>query len=148
VQLRPATPDDLDALVELALAFYVGDGFTTGEAALRANWTALLALDSVRSAVAEEDGRVLGFAVTTSHIGLENGLLAELEDIYVRPEARNRGIARALIEDCAQWARQRGIGLIDVCIAPNGQDVSHLFDFCRARGFRDEGRRLVHLDLS
>lgn len=145
--LRPATADDVETLIALTLAFYAEDGFATGEPAIRTNWSALLGLDSVRAMVAEREGEIVGFAVTTSHVGLESGLVAELEDLYVRPDARRRGIAAQLITDSADWARDRGCTVLDVCIAPNGRDAGHLFDFYRARGFHDDGRRLVHLDL-
>ena len=33
--------------------------------------------------------------------------------------------------------------LLEVVVAPNGQDVTHLFAYYRARGFVDEGRRIL-----
>jgi aminoglycoside 6'-N-acetyltransferase I len=37
--------------------------------------------------------------------------------------------------------------MLEVVIAPNGRDVSHLERYYEARGFVDRGRRIVHLDI-
>jgi aminoglycoside 6'-N-acetyltransferase I len=141
--IRTATPDDLPSLLALAVAFYEEDGFSTPEAKLRTNLTTLVDSPTARVVVSEVDGAVVAFAITTTTFGLENGLIAELEDLYVAPEARRRGEAQRLIEDSTRWAAGRGCAHLEIVIAPNGQDVSHLFDFYRARGFLDEGRRLL-----
>ncbi len=41
----------------------------------------------------------MGFAVTTTSFGLEDGAIAELEDLYVTPPARGTGLGRALVGD-------------------------------------------------
>ncbi len=79
---------------------------------------------------------------TTAFI-LESGLVAELQDLYVVPAARGHGVGTALIEDAARWARAEAATLLEVVVAPNGQDVTHLLDYYRARGFVDEGRRIL-----
>lgn len=74
--------------------------------------------------------------------GLENGLIAELEDLYVQPDHRRRGVAALLISDSADWALLRGAKHLEVVIAPHGLDVSHLHAYYDKLGFRDEGRTL------
>jgi GNAT superfamily N-acetyltransferase len=146
--LRPATAGDLPVLLDLAVAFYQEDGFATPRPALAAHLRVLL--DSpgrARVAVTVEDGQVAGFGITTTTFGLENGLIAELEDLYVAPAWRRRGLARALIEDSAAWAAGIGAAQLEIVIAPNGQDVSHLFRYYAARGFTDDGRRLLSRPL-
>lgn len=145
--IRTAAPEDLPALLALAVDFYEEDGFATSAADLRSNLATLIASPTARVAVSEADGRVVAFAITTTTFGLESGLIAELEDLYVAPDARRRGEAHRLIEDSLRWSAGRGCGRLEIVIAPNGQDVSHLFDFYRKRGFRDEGRRLLSQPL-
>ena len=116
--------------------------------ALRANLVQLLDSPAAHTAVAEEDGSVVAFAITTTSFGLENGLIAELEDLYVAPSVRRRGYAAALMDESTEWARQHGCTVLDLVVAPNGQDVDHLYAYYLARGFRDVGRRLFHRDLS
>lgn len=141
--LRVAGPDDLAAVLPLAIAFYAEDGFATGEQALRNNLSALLASPAARVAVVHSPDQLLGFAVTTTSFGLENGLIAELEDLFVLPAARRRGVAGRLIEDSIAWAREQGCPQLELVVAPNGRDVGHLFDYYLAHGFRDDGRRLL-----
>ena len=50
-----------------------------------------------------------------------HGFLAEL---YVAPEARGKGLGRALIEGCEAWARTRGHKLLQVgVLARNGRAI-------------------------
>ncbi|MEV6823692.1 GNAT family N-acetyltransferase [Amycolatopsis sp. NPDC051102] len=141
--LRVARPGDLAAVLPLAVEFYAEEGFATGEQALRHNLAALLASPAARVAVVHSPDRLLGFAVTTTGFGLENGLIAELEDLFVLPAARRRGVAGRLIGDSVAWARGRGCRHLELVIAPNGRDAGHLFAYYLARGFRDDGRHLL-----
>ena len=143
VELRVATPDDMGVLLDLARAFYDEDGFATTTAELARNFRVLLRADDAHVVIATEDGSVSGFALSTTAFILESGLVAELQDLYVVPDARGCGIGTRLIEDAAQWARARAAKLLEVVVAPNGRDVTHLYDYYRARGFVDDGRRIL-----
>jgi ribosomal protein S18 acetylase RimI-like enzyme len=142
-QARRARRGELATVLRLASAFYVEDGFATPAAELRHNLRVLFDSDDARVAVAESRENIVGFAITTLHFGLEQGRSAELEDLYVEPAHRRRGIAGALIDDSAAWARSRGCRAHELVVAPNGQDVGHLLAFYGRRGFTDEGRRLL-----
>jgi aminoglycoside 6'-N-acetyltransferase I len=140
---RTAGPADLAAVLPLAVAFYSEDGFGTGEHALRSNLSVLLASPAARVAVVQSEAQLLGFAVTTTSFRLENGLFAELEDLFVVPVARRHGLGRRLIDDSVAWAREQGCQCLELVIAPNGRDVGQLVAYYIARGFRDDGRRLI-----
>src|SRR3954447_4374520 len=95
--------------------------------------------------VAEDDGRVVGFATTTP-----TGDVAELVDLFVDPDRMRRGIARALVLDAVSRARDRGSSRIEVTAN------SHALDFYNAVGFVadhavptrfDPGTRM-HLDVT
>lgn len=146
--LRTARPDDLPELMGLAREFYDEDGFATSDAELDRNFRALLAdRRSARICLAVQDGSAIGFALTTSRIVLESGVVAELQDLYVMPAHRRRGVATLLVDDAVAWSRAQQASLLEVVVAPNGRDVGHLFSYYGARGFRDEGRRLLALVL-
>ncbi|MEV4392597.1 GNAT family N-acetyltransferase [Nonomuraea sp. NPDC049607] len=145
--IRAAVPEDLPALHVLAVAFYAEDGFTTPAHTLKANLTRLIASPEARVAVSESDGALVAFGITTTAFGLEQGLYAELEDLFVTPAARRRGEAERLIEDSRHWAAARGCTTLEIVIAPNGADVGHLFAYYGKRGFRDEGRRILSRPL-
>ncbi|HKC28536.1 MAG TPA: GNAT family N-acetyltransferase [Jatrophihabitans sp.] len=146
--IRAAQVDDLPELLRLARAFYDEDGFTTSTAQLEANFRVLFAdTDDAQISVAVCGGRSVGFALTTSRMILESGVVAELQDLYVEPAHRQRGIGTLLVDDAARWARARHATLLEVVVAPNGRDVGHLFSYYAARGFSDEGRRLLSVVL-
>jgi GNAT superfamily N-acetyltransferase len=57
--------------------------------------------------MAEEGGRVVGqLSITTEWSDWRNGWLWWIQSVYVRPEARRRGVFRALYEHIYQAARQ------------------------------------------
>jgi GNAT superfamily N-acetyltransferase len=81
-----------------------------------------------RTYVAEEDGSLVGFATW-----LEAGGVVELEDLFVDPAWRRRGIAAALVDRIAQVLRARGVQRLEVTANP------HAMGFYRAAGFVDCG---------
>jgi GNAT superfamily N-acetyltransferase len=81
-----------------------------------------------RTYVAEEDGFLVGFATW-----LEAGDVFELEDLFVDPGWRRRGIAAALVDRIAQVLRARGVQRLEVTANP------HALGFYRAAGFIDCG---------
>lgn len=143
MRIRAAQAGDTGALLALAEAFYTEGGFGTEPAELAANLTVLLDSGAARVAVAVADATVVGFAVSTIGFGLEQGRFAVLDDLYVVPERRGRGIGTALVADSAGWARSTGSRYLELVVAPNGQDVGHLFAYYAGLGFVDEGRRLL-----
>jgi GNAT superfamily N-acetyltransferase len=59
--------------------------------------------------VAEEEDRIVGIAVWFLNYSTWTGRHGiYLEDLYVRPEARSRGIGRALLTELASIARRSG----------------------------------------
>jgi ribosomal protein S18 acetylase RimI-like enzyme len=81
-----------------------------------------------RTHVAEQDGSVAGFATWAETAGS-----IELEDLFVDPGYRRRGIATALVSCIAEIVRARGAGRLEVTANP------HALGFYRAVGFTDCG---------
>jgi ribosomal protein S18 acetylase RimI-like enzyme len=57
-----------------------------------------------------------------------------IQEIYVKPELRNHGIARALIEFCIEWSKSQQIRELQVEIHPDEEALGNLF---RKLGFVD-----------
>jgi GNAT superfamily N-acetyltransferase len=113
VQIVPARPEDcadVFALVK-ALAAYerLSDMVVGTEDDLRRE---LFGVHPVIEAVVARDGeRAVGFALFFHNFSTflaRRGLY--LEDLFVIPEARGRGIGKALIAHCARVAVMRGCG--------------------------------------
>lgn len=149
ITIRNAHPEEFALILALATAFYNEDGFTTAPWQLRDHLRVLLQSDTARVAVADsQDNGIVGFAVTTLSFGLEQGLVTELEDLFVKPAYRRTGIGGVLIDDSAAWADSRGCRVLELVVAPNGNDVDHLFSYYTRRGFADEGRRMLSRTLT
>jgi GNAT superfamily N-acetyltransferase len=76
--------------------------------------------------IAERDGRPVGFALYTFNYSTWTGARGIfIEDIWVEPEARRGGVARALMAALARECAASGFKRIDL----------HVLDWNRARGF-------------
>jgi GNAT superfamily N-acetyltransferase len=114
--IRPAVDGDVETLVQLIhdLAEY-----ERSPASVEIDPDQLRAAlfgdsPTVFAHVAEEDGRILGMAIWFLNFSTWTGRSGiYLEDLYVRPEGRARGIGRALITRLAAIAHQAGYGRID-----------------------------------
>jgi GNAT superfamily N-acetyltransferase len=71
-------------------------------------WKRLLANDRVWGLGAHRDGQLAGIAHYLFHTGTWNEEVCYLQDLFVDPALRGRGIARALIEAVANAALARG----------------------------------------
>jgi GNAT superfamily N-acetyltransferase len=81
-----------------------------------------------RTYVADENGSITGFATWAG-----TGGIIELEDLFVDPDYRRRGIAAALVTRIAEELRTRGAQRLEVTANP------HALQFYRAVGFTDCG---------
>ena len=63
---------------------------------------------------AREEGRAIGVAVLAYRLNASAaGLFASIEDLYVRPGSRRRGVGRALLEVVAERCRTRGVSYVE-----------------------------------
>ena len=84
-----------------------------------------------RTHVAEEDGSVVGFATWAGADGADGTV--ELEDLFVDPGWRRRGIGTALVSRIVDVLRARGVQALEVTANPHAQG------FYSAAGFIDCG---------
>ena len=79
--------------------------------------------------VAEEDGRLIGFAVMDWKWASTAGArVAHLEDLFVDPDARGKGVADALIARCAERCRELGISSLGWMTAPDNHRAHKVYD--------------------
>jgi len=145
--IRQAGVDDLDAVGELAARFYGEEGFDTAASVLRQHLNVLIDAATARVLIAKVDGLAAGFAVTTTTLGLEHSVVAELQDLYVLPEHRAHGVAAALVDESRRWAIAQGCEVLDVVVDREGDARHGLIAYYTRRGFRDQGRRLLSAPL-
>lgn len=147
-QVRRAAIDDLEPAALLLERFFREEGFGASSRQIREQLSYLLADADSAVFLAWREARAVGVATVTTTRGLELGLSAEMEDLYVLPEARQSGTGQALISAVADWCRRLGCTLVAVVVTPEGQAAHDLLGYYQARGFENTGRTLLfyHLD--
>ena len=127
-QLRLATLDDLEALVDLEALTFPEDP-----------WTPFMLADELMSPAsrywiaADESGAPIGYG------GVKvAGDQADVMTIGVAPQARGRGVGRAILDALLDWARQAGAAEIFLDVRPSNEGAIALYN---SRGFVEIGRR-------
>ena len=110
LELRDATPGDEADFLRLWQGFTDGYNLTLGPGVTAFTWARLMDPGSpMQARLACLDGVPQGFAIHQHHPSTwVMGDDGYLEDLYVAPEARGRGLGRALIEDLIAIGRARG----------------------------------------
>jgi aminoglycoside 6'-N-acetyltransferase I len=142
--LSDAHLEDAFSLVE---RFFAEEDFSATAEQIRAELRYLLSGEDSAVFLAWLGGRAVGVATVTTTRGIELGLSAELEDLYVLPDARRAGVGAALIDAVKDWCRARGCTLVAVVVTPEGQAAHDLLGYYARRGFAATGRTLLFARL-
>jgi len=116
ILIRKALPGDAAAILRLVRGLAEYERLLGEVAATEESLAAALFCDAPRvfCDLAEEDGRVVGFALwfyTFSTFLGRHGIY--LEDLFVEPEARGRGIGRMLLRGLARRCVEEGLGRLE-----------------------------------
>jgi len=134
VTIRAAAAGDAEAVASLADAMGGHDG-ATGNPAVAAVYREALADDRVRTLVAEEGGRVIGYAEVQARPYVLDGVRqAWLAALCVAPGHRSRGVGAALIEAVDAAAAALGCEEVTVDSSSFRTDAHR---FYRSVGFED-----------
>ncbi|NOX55204.1 MAG: GNAT family N-acetyltransferase [Planctomycetes bacterium] len=118
IQIRPARPDDLPAVIELLRPY-----IEAGRLLPRAEDEAPELLEN--GFVAETAGRIVGFAALDVYCQK----LAEIRSLAVASEFQGSGIGRRLVEACVERARQLRVREVMAITSADGFFKSCGFDF-------------------
>ena len=119
-RVRTATVRDLEEVVALRLALLrehpthpvYGRLRPSADRHARELFAAQLRARTETILLAELDGSVVGILRCAETIGsplLEPARYAYVSSVYVRPDARRRGVLHALIAEAERWSRARGL---------------------------------------
>lgn len=94
---------------------------------------------------ARTEDYVAGVAVIAYRLSVSlGGLFASIEDLYVCPEARRRGVGRALLEAMGERCAARGISYVEAQVEKDGAEA-----FYTALGYeREPGVRVLSKSLA
>ena len=147
VAMRQANADDLADLLELMQEFYAEAGYALNPDRARAAFLPLLAPGQLGQVwLGELDGQVAGHLVLTFCYSMEyGGRSAFVDDLFVRPALRNRGVGRALVEQARAICEELGVRAMHLEVARANGPAQAVY---RAVGFDSTDRELLTLALA
>ena len=147
IELRIARPADAAIFAGLLHAFNVEFDEPTPDADMIAAWAAPLLANGEVTVLFAGDGPD-GFAQLRFRPSLYTCALdAHLEELYVVPERRGRGLGRALLEGAMEIARERGAARIDLGTSEDDVAARALYEsagFTNHEGKPDGSRMLYY----
>ena len=147
MEISRAGPGDAGTLAALVARFFAEEGFDASPDEIRRRAAIFLVEPANAAFLAWEGGVARGVATATSGFGFESGRYAEIEDLYVLPDRRRRGVARALIGAALAWCRERGCTEVEIVVTPDGDARHRLGAWYRGLGFTETGRRILQMRL-
>jgi len=147
VAMRQASTQDLADLLALMREFYAEAGYSLNLDRARAAFLPLLAPGHLGQVwLAELDSQVAGHLVLTFCYSMEyGGRSAFIDDLFVRPTLRNRGVGRALVGHARAICEELGVRAMHLEVARTNDPAQTLY---RAGGFDSTDRQLLTLALA
>ena len=142
--LRPVRHGELPELLDMLRRFYVEDRIPLDEPRVRRGLQQLLA-DAALGAVlfAEAEGERVGYLVLGWCFSIEQGGRHVLVDeLYLEPAARGRGLGTALLAAACDWARGQGAEVARLEVNRHNPRAKALY---LRHGFRDDDRDILSL---
>ena len=144
VVIREARPDDAAGIAELANALSLHEGVEPGfseDKVLRDGFGAQPAFSAL---VAEDNGVLCGYALVTDFYDTDRaGRNLWMLDLFVRPDWRRRGVARALLAAVAAEAvRRNAVSLWFGVLSSNSEARA----FYEAFSPKDDDARILELE--
>jgi GNAT superfamily N-acetyltransferase len=142
LELQAASPSDLEELLPLMRAFYAGEKLEFDAGVLRR------ALDQLWSEplhggawIARAGGEPVGYGVLCCGFSLEyGGRDAFVDELFVRPAWRDRGIGALLLDAMEYSCRRQRITALHLEVDHDNPDGRRLY---LRRGFVDHARHLM-----
>jgi len=139
--IRPVGARDLEALTRLAEDLHAEDGHVLDAGGRRALAAIAGGEPLARAWLFELEGGAVGYGVLTLGFSVEyGGRDGFIDDLYLAPEARGRGLGRQVMEFLEAQARALGVHALHLEVGAENARALALYD---RSGFRDTGRRLM-----
>ena len=129
IELKPVGPAQETTLLDLARAFHAEDGHPLSERGAAAIGLIAGGHPLGRAWLIEEAGQCVGYAVLGLGFGIEyGGADAFVDDLYLVPEARGRGLGSAVLALLEAEARALGLAALFLVVDPENQPARRLYD--------------------
>lgn len=125
--VRRATPDDAAEIAQLLHDFNVEfDTPSPGVEAIASRLRELLAGDDTVAIVAGTPSVAIALVTLRPNVWYQ-GPVALLDELYVVPHLRSRGIGSAIIDELMALARDRGVELIEINVDEADVDAQRFY---------------------
>jgi GNAT superfamily N-acetyltransferase len=130
VEIRSARADEIEEMLPLIRAYCEFYETEPDDEGLRKMFETLIEEPSQGAVfIARDGGRAVGFATLDwKWSSLKAARIGYLEDLFVDPQARGRGIADALIEICADRCRELGMPAMEWLTAPDNRRAQNVYN--------------------
>jgi ribosomal protein S18 acetylase RimI-like enzyme len=126
--LQPVGPDDVAELLTLAREFHLEDGHPLDAGGERAIRQTCAGHPMVRGYLVREGPATLGYCVITLGFGIEfGGPDIFLDDLYLVPDARGRGVGDAVMAAIGAEALRHKARAIHLVVAPGNERAQRLY---------------------
>jgi ribosomal protein S18 acetylase RimI-like enzyme len=146
-RVREAGVDDVKALVELMAEFYSESAYVLNQQRAETAFTTLVSDHRIgRVWLIEHDSTDVGYVVVTLVYGMEyGGLMAVIDDLYVRPANRNLGLGTSALAAVRDACSALGVRAISAQVGGDNDSAVTLYE---RSGFEITERRLMVLPLA
>jgi GNAT superfamily N-acetyltransferase len=134
IAVGPLLPDDRAAWAGLFRGYNDFYGRAWPEVRYESAWREFQRDERVHAIGARLDGALVGIAHFLVHASTTSPDVCYLQDLFTAPDARGRGVARALIDAVAQCARTRGCERVYWHTSDWNETARRLYDRIAERG--------------
>ena len=146
--MRRAGPNDIPLLVGLMAEFYAESGYDLNLARAAGAFAAILADERLGHVwIIQAEHQDVGHIVLTLKFAMEySGLVACLDDLYVKPDWRDKGLSTAALVEARHFCERAGIRALTVEVGHNNGPAQTVY---RRVGFAEAAdRQLLALALA
>ena len=146
--MRRAFPGDIGTLVALMAQFYAESDYGLDRDLAEKAFAAILSDERLGYVwLIDEETKVVGYIVLTLGLGMEyGGLMACIDDLFVVPHGRNKGLATAALVQVRDFGKSIDVRAITVEVSHNNGSAQTVY---RRLGLaKASDRQLLALALS
>lgn len=128
ITVGPLDADDHDEWEALFRAYIDFYDRSLGQDAYDRAWREFRSDERMHALGAWVDDRLVGITHFLVHPNTTGPDVCYLQDLYTHPDARGRGVGRALIGEVAEWARVEGCGRVYWLTQQHNDTARRLYD--------------------
>jgi GNAT superfamily N-acetyltransferase len=134
--IGPLQPGDRSTWQELFAGYNEFYGRTMPAEFFDRSWTEFSTATRMHALTARIDGELVGIAHFLTHASTTSADSCYLQDLFTAPQARGRGVGRALIAAVTDWARAQQCGRVYWATHESNATARRLYDqVAENRGF-------------